>query len=73
LIGFRGPGNTVNITNNLCANGGCVERGGLRVQLSGGSNVAIRNGITGDGKVNLSPNAAHLSVSGGSRVTIGPR
>jgi hypothetical protein len=73
LIGFKGLGNTVNITNNLCANGGCVERGGLRVQLSGGSNVAISNGITGDGKVNLSPNAAHLSVSGGSRVTIGPR
>jgi len=75
LIGFSGAGNVVNITNNLCA-AGCSTIGGLRVRLDGtpAGNVAINSPITGQGTVNLSPNAAHLAVSGGaSHVTIGPR
>jgi hypothetical protein len=77
LIAFSGAGNVVNINNTLCANGGCVDRGGLRVQLNGttpASNVIVNNPITGAGTVNIPANAAHLSVSGaGSRVIIGPR
>ena len=75
MIGFSGAGNAVNITNDLCA-GGCSTIGGLRVRLNGtpANNVTVNNAVTGQGAVNLSPNAAHLSVSGnGSRVIIGPR
>ena len=77
LIGFGGTGgNTVNITNNLCAGRGCTDFGPLRVKLSGTPQVSITNPIANPslGTVNLlSPNAAHISVSGnGSRVTIGP-
>ena len=45
----------------------------MRLNGTPPDNVTINNAITGAGTVNLSPNAAHLSVSGGSRVTIGPR
>jgi hypothetical protein len=77
LIGFSGAGNMVDIKNTLCASGGCVDRGGLRVQLNGTTpahNVIVNNPITGAGTVNIPASAAHVSVSGaGSRVIIGPR
>jgi hypothetical protein len=77
LIGFGGTsGNVVNITNNLCANpSACTTVGGLRVSgVSGGSQITITNPIANPtlGTINLSPNAAHISVSGSNtRVTIG--
>jgi len=68
----------VNITNNLCANpSACTTVSGLRVSgLSGtgGPQVDITNPIANPslGTITLSPNAAHLSVSGpNTRLTIG--
>ena len=81
LIGFGGTGgNVVNITNNLCASGGgCRTFAGLRVSgavpiFALPPTISVTNPIANPtlGTINLSPNAAHISVSGGStRVTIG--
>ena len=80
LIGFGGTGgNVVNITNNLCASGGgCQSFAGLRVSgavFIFGPTISVTNPIANPtlGTINLSPNAAHISVSGGfnTRVTIG--
>ncbi len=74
LINFIGTGNTVSITNNLCAGGGCTTVSGLRVLLSGGGSLSLASPIlnlTGN-TLNVSPDAAVISVTGGARVRQGP-
>jgi hypothetical protein len=69
LVNFIGTGNTLNITNNLCAGGGCTMMGGLRVLFTGGSlsltNPILKEGGTTGNKLNIiGPNTAVISVSG---------
>lgn len=68
LIAFNGSGgNLVSVTNNLCP---CTVLGGIPVALENGalaSNVSIGGGAIKNpslGSVQLSPNAALISVSG---------
>jgi FecR protein len=74
LIGFSGPGNVVNVTNNLCATGSCATIGSIRV--AGGpsqGNVTITRPIVGPGTVNIGPNDAHVIVAPRSTLRVGPR
>ena len=79
LVNFGGTGNTLNITNNLCASS-CHVTGGLNVFLTNGAgpgNVVINAPITnpGGGTINLSngPTTAHIVVDGAAtQVRIGP-
>jgi hypothetical protein len=73
LVNFLSTGNTLNITNNLCAGGGCTTMGGLRVLITGGGSLSLSNPIlnaTGN-TLNIGPDAAVISVSG-ARVKQGP-
>src|SRR5215470_6038120 len=74
LINFIGTGNAVSITNNLCAGGGCTTVSGLRVLLSGGGSLSLTSPILNlaGNTLNVSPDAAVISVSGGARVRQGP-
>jgi hypothetical protein len=75
LVAFNGSGgNVLSVSNNLCP---CTVLGGIPVALSNGavaSNVQIGAGAIKNaslGSVELSPNAALISVSGAnSKVTI---
>ena len=73
LVNFLSTGNTLNITNNLCAGGGCTTMGGLRVLITGGGSLSLSNPIlnaTGN-TLNIGPDAAVISVSG-AHVKQGP-
>ena len=73
LVNFLSTGNTLNITNNLCASGGCTTMGGLRVLITGGGSLSLSNPIlnaTGN-TLNIGPDAAVISVSG-AHVKQGP-
>ena len=78
LVNFGGVGNTINITNNLCA-GGCPIFGGIKVFLTNGAvvgNVSVDSPITnpGGGTINFSngANTAHITVDGpNTKVRIG--
>jgi hypothetical protein len=75
LVSLVGGGNTLNISNNICAALACTNLGGLNVALTGGANaanVSLTNPIAGVGTVNIGPNSAAILVSGaGSKVSVG--
>ncbi|HKW91828.1 MAG TPA: FecR domain-containing protein [Methylomirabilota bacterium] len=74
LINFIGTGNTVSITNALCAGGGCTIVSGLRVLVSGGGSLSLTSPILNlaGNTLNVSPDAAVISVTGGAKVKQGP-
>ena len=79
LATFTGAGNSINLTNSLCAGADCITAGGLRFALRNGAvaaNVTVTNPtpfVGAAGTVNVAPTAAHFLVSGsGSRVTLAP-
>jgi FecR-like protein len=66
LVNFVGTGSTLNITNNLCAGGGCTTMGGLRVLITGGGSLSLSNPLlnaTGN-ILNFGPDTAVISVTG---------
>lgn len=74
LVNFGGVGNTLSITNTLCAGGGCTIIGNLPVLLSGRgafnlSNANAVKNLTGN-KLIIAPGSAVISVSGNSQVTV---
>ncbi len=76
LVNFIGTGNTLSITNNLCAGGGCSMIGNIRALVTPGASLTLgsnpfpnlgQNGNT----LSLSPDAAVISVSGAAQVKQG--
>jgi len=66
LVNFVGTGSTLNITNNLCAGGGCTMMFNLPVLITGGGSLTLSNPIpnpTGN-TLNFGPNTAVISVTG---------
>jgi hypothetical protein len=75
LVNFIGSGNHLNITNNLCAGGGCTMMGILPVLVTGGGTVTLTsNAILNQigNFVYIAPGAAAITVSGGAQVKQGP-
>ena len=77
LVNFIGTGNTLSITNNLCAGGGCSMIGNIPVLVTGGASLTLgSNAFPNLGQnrntLSLSPNAAVISVSGSAAVKQGP-
>ena len=77
LVSFIGSGNSLSITNNLCAGGGCTMIGNLPVLVTGGGRLALGNNPFANlgqnqNTLTLSPNAAVISVSGSAQVKQGP-
>ena len=67
MLSFVGIGNTVTITNSLCA-GACALIAGIPVFITGGPTVSLTNPIkntVGNTITYSSPSAALLTVSGG--------
>jgi hypothetical protein len=76
LVRFIGTGNTLSITNALCAGGGCTMMSGLPVLVTGGGTVTLTStpllNLTGN-TVYIAPGAAAITVSGASsQVKQGP-
>jgi len=74
LVNFIGAGNTLNITNNLCAGGRCTRLFNLPVLVTGGGSLSLNNPIVNaaGNTLNFGPNTAVISVSGvGATVTQG--
>jgi hypothetical protein len=74
LINFIGTNNTVSISNNLCAGGGCTMVGILPVLVTGGGSISLSNPIlnlTGTNTLKVTSGSAVISVSGGSQVKQG--
>ncbi len=76
LVNFIGSGNSLSITNNLCAGATCTMIGNIPVLISGTGTVNLglnpfpnlgQNGNT----LTLSPNAAVIAVSGSAKVNQG--
>jgi hypothetical protein len=77
LVNFIGTGNSLSITNNLCAGGGCTMVGNIPVLLSGGGSLVLGNNPfpnlgQNQNTLTLSPNAAVIAVSGSAQVKQGP-
>jgi len=77
LVNFIGTGNSLSITNNLCAAGGCTMVGNIPVLVTGGATLSLGNNPfpnlgQSQNTLTLSPNAAVISVSGAARVKQGP-
>ena len=77
LVNFIGTGNTLSITNNLCAGGSCRMIGNIPVLVTGGASLTLgSNAFPNLGQnsntLSLSPNAAVISVSGSAAVKQGP-
>jgi hypothetical protein len=76
LVNFIGTGNTLSITNNLCASGSCTMIGSLRVLLTGGAtvgNLTLTNPLlnAAGNTVTIAPSAAVISVDGAAQVKQG--
>ena len=75
LVSFIGTGNTLSITNALCAGGGCTMMGILPVLVTGGGTVTLTStpilNLTGN-TLYIAPGAAAITVSGGALVKQGP-
>lgn len=75
LVNFIGTGSTLNITNTLCAGGGCTTMSGLPVLVTGGGTVTLTGtpilNLTGN-TLYIAPGAAAITVSGGAQVKQGP-
>jgi hypothetical protein len=77
LVNFIGTGNSLSITNNLCAAGGCTLVGIIPVLVTGGATLSLGNNPfpnlgQSQNTLTLSPNAAVISVSGAAQVKQGP-
>jgi len=77
LVNFIGTGNSLSITNNLCAAGGCTMVGNIPVLVTGGATLSLGNNPfpnlgQSQNTLTLSPNAAVISVSGAAQVKQGP-
>ena len=77
LVNFIGTGNSLSITNNLCAAGGCTLVGNIPVLVTGGATLSLGNNPfpnlgQSQNTLTLSPNAAVISVSGAAQVKQGP-
>lgn len=77
LVNFIGTGNSLSITNNLCAGGGCTMVGNIPVLVTGGATLSLGNNPfpnlgQSQNTLTLSPNAAVISVSGTAQVKQGP-
>jgi hypothetical protein len=77
LVNFIGGGNSLSITNNLCAGGGCTMIGSIPVLVTGGGSLALGNNPfpnlgQNQNTLTLSPNAAVIAVSGSAQVKQGP-
>ena len=73
LINFIGTGNTLSITNTLCAGGGCSMIGNLPVFVAGGGTISLNNpvlNLTGN-TLTIAPGAAVISVTGAAQVKQG--
>ncbi len=74
LINFIGTGNTLSITNTLCAGGGCSMIGNLPVFVAGGGTISLNNPIlnlTTGNTLTIAPGAAVISVTGPAQVKQG--
>jgi hypothetical protein len=76
LVNFSGTGNTLSITNNLCASASCTMIGSLRVLLTGGAtvgNLTLSNPLlnAAGNTVTIAPSAAVISIDGGAQVKQG--
>jgi len=73
LVNFIGAGSTLNITNNLCAGGGCTKIFNLPVLVTGGGSLTLNNPIVNaaGNTLNFGPNTAVISVTG-AQVKQGP-
>jgi hypothetical protein len=76
LVNFIGTGNTLSITNNLCASASCTMIGSLRVLLTGGAtvgNLTLSNPLlnAAGNTVTIAPSAAVISIDGGAQVKQG--
>jgi hypothetical protein len=73
LVNFIGAGSTLNITNNLCAGGGCTKIFNLPVLVTGGGTLTLNNPIVNaaGNTLNFGPNTAVISVTG-AQVKQGP-
>jgi hypothetical protein len=77
LVNFIGSGNSLSITNNLCASANCTMIGNIRVLVSGGGTLNLGNNPfpnlgQNQNTLTLSPNAAVIAVSGTAQVKQGP-
>jgi FecR-like protein len=74
LINFIGTGNTVSITNGLCAGGGCSLIGSLPVFVAGGGTINLASNpilnLAGN-TLHIAPGSAAISVTGGAQVKQG--
>jgi hypothetical protein len=66
LVNFVGTGSTLNITNNLCAGGGCTTMFNLPVLVTGGGRLSLSDPILNKAgnTLNFGPNTAVISVTG---------
>ena len=76
LVNFIGTGNTLSITNNLCASASCKIFGSLPVLFTGGAtaaNVTLPNPVLNPlgNTLYIAPGAAAISVDGSAQVKQG--
>jgi hypothetical protein len=70
LINFLDQGNTLSISNNLCAAGGCTMLGSLPVLVKGGGSISITDpvkNLTGN-TLKITPGSAAIVVTGGAQL-----
>lgn len=72
LVTFIGTGNTLSISNTLCASG-CTMIGNLPVLATGGGSISLSNPILNlaGNTLTIAPGSAVISVTGGSQVKQG--
>ena len=72
LVNFIGTGNTLSISNTLCATG-CTMIGNLPVLATGGGSISLSNPILNlaGNTLTIAPGSAVISVTGGAQVKQG--
>ena len=72
LVNFIGTGNTLSISNTLCANG-CTMIGNLPVLVTGGGVLSLSNPILNlpGNTLTIAPGSAVITVTGGAQVKQG--
>ena len=72
LVNFIGTGNTLSISNTLCANG-CTMIGNLPVLVTGGGSISLSNPILNlaGNTLSIAPGSAVITVTGGAQVKQG--
>jgi hypothetical protein len=74
LVNFVGSGNTLSISNNLCAGGGCSMIGNLPVLVTGTGTISLTDPLRnlGNNTLTIAPGSAVISVAGSAQVKQGP-